>query len=544
MEKPLAILLMLSIAIVLTLAIHVDIAKPEVSARDFSLALQPPDVIWSKTYGYANNDAAYSVIQTSDGGYLMAGFTWYTGENTWLVKTDADGNIEWNQTYGSSRAYDVIETDDGGYALVTGDVLIKTDANGIEQWYGTYGFDWLQSLVQTNDGGYALGGTLQENFYLVKTNATGSVEWTATFDRTSTDRAHCVLQTKDEGYLIAGESGLFDADVWLVKTDSYGNEEWNKTYGGTGYDRANSVVQTKDGGYAIGGYTESWYTDDFYLIKTDSHGNVEWSQMYGSPSFVEWADSVIQTTDGGYLLAGNEGGWSTLFLVRVNATGHLMWSKSIGGAGDDAATSAQQATDGGYIVSGYTSSLGAGQKDFWLLKVAAEDIHDLAVTRAKPRKTIVGQGYPLRINVTVENQGNFAENFNLFVCANWTDINQSEIILPARSPTTAVFICNTTGFSRGNYTVSAYTPLLIDEFDTTDNNYTDSWVYISIAGDVTSTVAGMPDGRVDMRDIGAICSKFMTTSMGLNWDPDMDINDDGTVNMRDIGIACDNFMKT
>jgi hypothetical protein len=207
---------------------------------------------WSQTYGGTGDDEAYSVIQTSDGGYALAGYTDSYGAYSfqydfWLVKTDASGNAQWNRTYGGT------------------------------------GNDQAYALVQTSDGGYALAGRTnsfgagQYDFWLVKTDYAGNMQWNKTYGGTSYDYAYSVVQTSDGGYALAGHTRSFGAgstDFWLVKTDASGNAQWNKTYGGTEFDAAYALVETGDGGYALAGITLSYgaSNSDFWLVKTDENG--------------------------------------------------------------------------------------------------------------------------------------------------------------------------------------------------------------------------------------------------------------------------------
>jgi hypothetical protein len=358
----------------------------------------------SKTYGGAGNDWAYSMVQTKDGGYALAGSTDSFGAGAidfWLEKTDSAGNMQWNKTYGGTRndeAYSVVQTSDGGYALAGRTAsfsvgasdfwLVKTDASGNMMWnktYGGTGYDSVSSVVQTSDG-YALAGQTGSfgagfaDFWLVKTDASGNMMWNKTYGGTADDLAPSMIQTADGGYALAGTTASFGSgytDAWLVKTDASGNMMWNKTYGETGGDGAYSIVQTTDGGYALAGVTYSFGAGnaDFWLVKTDGYGNTQWNQTYGGTDY-EYANSVAQTADGGYVLAGTTTSLSanvtSFWLVKTDGYGNTQWNQTYGETGDNEASSMVQTKDGGYELGGYTDSSGAGGYDFWLVKTGLE----------------------------------------------------------------------------------------------------------------------------------------------------------------------------
>jgi uncharacterized protein YuzE/arginine repressor len=339
-------------------------------------------ISFAKTYGGAAWDRGYSVQQTSDGGYIVAGWTTSFGAGSrdiLLIKTDASGNVQWAKTYGGTgydEAYSVQQTSDGGY-IVAGytnsfgagydDIfLIKTDANGNIQWAKTYGgtySDWAYSVQQTSDGGYIVAGRTRSfsagGVFLIKTDANGNIIWAKTYGGAG---ASSVQQTSDGGYIVAGWTRSFgtgwDDDIFLIKTDANGNVIWAKTYGGAGDDVASSVQQTSDGGYIVAGYTRSFGAFGAFLVKTDANGNIIWAKAYGGTSS-DGSYSVQQTSDGGYIVAG----WTSSFedvddiiLIKTDANGNIIWAKTYGGIGNDWAFSVQQTSDGGYIVAGRRGS--------------------------------------------------------------------------------------------------------------------------------------------------------------------------------------------
>ena len=205
-------------------------------------------------------------------------------------------------------------------------------------------------------------------------------EWNKTFGGSQDDMALSVQQTSDGGYIVAGETCSYGAghyDVWLVKTDANGTEQWNKTFGGLGIDWAYSVQQTTDSGYIVAGGTTSYGVGswDFWLVKTDANGIKQWDKTFGGTNN-EMASSVQQTTDSGYIIAGYTwsygAGGSDMWLIKTDANGNEQWNKTFGGTDKENALSIQQTANDGYILAGWTESYSAGSADFWLIKLKGE----------------------------------------------------------------------------------------------------------------------------------------------------------------------------
>ncbi|MDP8267565.1 MAG: hypothetical protein P9L97_02440 [Candidatus Tenebribacter davisii] len=273
---------------------------------------------WSQTFGGGYEDEGYSVQQTADGGYIITGNGYTVGNNKpdlWLIKTDNNGNEEWSQKFGGAdveQGRSVQQTSDRGYIIVGfartksdnhfNIWLVKTDSNGNKEWdktFGKSGHDYGYSVKQTIDGGYIISGetdsagSSSNNVWLIKTDSNGNKEWDKTF---SSGSGQSVQQTSDGGYIIAS-----DGEEWLIKTDSFGNEEWNQS---TGRYHGFSVQQTKDDGYIVSGFIPINYSSDICLVKTDTNGYEEWNKTFGGNAD-DYGYSVDQTADKGYVLIGH-----------------------------------------------------------------------------------------------------------------------------------------------------------------------------------------------------------------------------------------------
>jgi len=358
-------------------------------------------VRWAVTFGGTNIEYGNAVCLSPDGGYVITGVTESYGAGSWdayLIKTDSSGDTLWARTFGgihTDQGCSVQPTADGGYVItgiadssVSQDIwLIKTDAEGNQVWARTFGgpdADHGYSVQPTSDGGYIIVGETWSfaNKYdacLIKTDASGTEEWTETFGGAGFDEFYSVRQTADGGYVVAGgtepeSAGL--SDVWLIKVDESGDEEWTKTFGGSGNDYANSVEQTSDGGFIVVGSTNSYGAGyfDAYLTKTDADGNQVWAKTFGGTGG-EGGASVRQTSDGGYVIAGSTesfgNGQGDAWLVRTDASGNELWSTALGGPDWDCGSSVVVAPNGGYVMCGTTESYDVGGKDVWLVWIDA-----------------------------------------------------------------------------------------------------------------------------------------------------------------------------
>jgi hypothetical protein len=373
-------------------------------AQDIKKPFLPTSKGWMKTFGEFGEDWGYSVQQTVDGGYIIAGETHNIGMggDVWLIKTDDNGNKVWDKIFGGAeddKAYSVQQTSDNGYIIAgrtnysgegSGDVwLIKTDGDGNEMWNRTFGgtnWDEGYSVQQTSDNGYIIAGMTFSfgagwvDAWLIKTDENGNEQWNKTYGGEYIDIAKSVQQTTDGGYIITGETWSFGSDiggVWLIKTDNNGKEIWNKTFGGTGYDYGSCVQQTTDGGYIIAGTTDSFGAGnkDFWLIKTDGNGNKAWDKTYGGKDIDE-AYSVQQTTDGGFIIAGYTmsfgAGFSDAWLIKTDGNGNKIWDRTFGRKYGDFAYSVHQTSNNGYIIAGGTGSFGDVNGDVLLIKTDSQ----------------------------------------------------------------------------------------------------------------------------------------------------------------------------
>jgi hypothetical protein len=299
-------------------------------------------------------DKLYAVAITNGGSFIAVGSTTSSGagmEDIYVVKVDADGNKAWEKTFGGSgseEAWDIRLTSDGGFIItgVTGSFgasffdafLLKIDKDGNKQWLKVYGggsFDAGFCVRVANDGGYVfLGQTHSEgagegDFYLVKTNSSGDVQWSKTYGGPKVDEGRYLQLTQDGGYIVVGKTESYGAgseDIYVVKIDGNGNKQWENTYGGDKKDTGKSIEPTADGGYIIASSSRSfnWQVPRAWFIKTNGIGEVQWTQNYGGWGH-DHGHHILPTSDGGYIATGHfnrvEANSEDAYLLKLNASG-------------------------------------------------------------------------------------------------------------------------------------------------------------------------------------------------------------------------------
>jgi len=312
-----------------------------------------------------------------------------------------DPEIEWNVTIGGVNrdfCMSMKETNDKGY-IITGftesfgkgkmDVwLVKTDKDGNEQWSHTFGSEndeWGAWVDQTSDGGYIIAGGIGDHeadkadMWVIRTDGYGNIIWNKTYGGDSNDWANSVESTNDGGYIIVGGTNSFgvgDFDIWLVKLDSDGDKEWDKTYGNIYYNFGQAVLQTDDGGFILISEGDTGFDNivdySIWLIKTDLQGNEEWSNILGG----EYSDAgygLQHTTDGGFIITGCTSTFQEILLdallIKTDSQGKMAWNKIYYRSQLDTGDYVQQTIDGGYIITGIADlGIWSENSDIWTFK--------------------------------------------------------------------------------------------------------------------------------------------------------------------------------
>lgn len=390
-------------------------------------------LIFAKTFGGTNNDSAQSVTATSDGGYAILGYTQSNDNDItdkqdesfdfWVLKFDANDQLQWQKTYGGTlddRGNDIIQTSDGGYAILgysfstDGDIsqnaglqdywLVKLDANGNISWEKSFGYQGADSgisMIETNDQGFLITGILDVtasggegnssrtanrhaggDYWVLKLNNSGSLEWSRYFGGNFTDTPYGVIQTDDNGYIVAGSSDSEDTDIssnigtydfWVIKVSHSGNLVWETSFGGSQIDEARGIVKADDGSYIIAGDTRSNDNNisqnkggaDLWLVKISPSGNIIWEKTIGGSSF-DVARAIKKSKKNGFLLSGSSRssdmdvsenmGQNDAWVLKTNTNGNLLWELSVGGSNIDFSYDVAELFDGSVIAVGDTAS--------------------------------------------------------------------------------------------------------------------------------------------------------------------------------------------
>ncbi len=436
-------------------------------------------ITFQKTFDCLHNvDYGYSIQRTFDGGYIVTGHSdpgGGTERNIYLLKTDSLGDTLWTKSFVSSWngiAYEVQQTSDSGFILTGGIdpfgstighlIIIKTNSVGDTTWTKTYGGvndDWGKSIKQTFDGGYIVfGSTLSfgaggGDFYLMKVNSTGDTMWTKTFGEIGDDYSSSIIQTSDSGFVMCGNTSSFGAIIkgYLIKTNSVGDTMWTKSFGADSVTVINDVKQTNDSGYIIFGSTNSFGAGNFdlYLIKTNASGDTVWSKTYGGID-EEASQQVQQTLDGGYIMVGGTKSFGMgvydAYWIKTDANGNVMWSRTFGGISSDLGNSILQTPDSGFIIAGNVTN-GSNIYDILLIKTDANgDGCNVAVasTITNMFPTVIGNPGAVISSGALEYSSGFNIEKGFDVTTNcssvgFNEIKQNDLFTIFPNPATSTF---------------------------------------------------------------------------------------------------------
>ncbi len=422
------------------------------------------DILWEKSYGGIQSEYLFDAQPTADYGFILAGssLSGKTGnkkqENVkdldyWIWKMDEKGDMDWQKNFGGTRAdflQSIENTTDGGFILAgTSNSMkgadkkednfgmedfwiIKLNAKGDEEWQKTIGGtgrDVLTAIRQTKDGGYIIGGSSESiisglktessygslDYWIVKLDSTGNIEWQKTFGGQFMDQLESILPTKDEGYIIGGWSNSFksgnkredafgEGDYWILKLDRNGETEWERAFGGEDDDHLYTIIELQEGGYLAGGDSRSGTSGnkkksngrgtDFWLVKITETGESDWQETYDFGK-TDVLTSITENEDGTLLLGGNaktentgltrtdKKGIDDYIALKIASDGEEKWRQTVGSAGEDNLKKLVETRDGGYLLAGTTNgkvsrdrNSGQGRRDFWVVKLRDKDKED------------------------------------------------------------------------------------------------------------------------------------------------------------------------
>lgn len=360
-------------------------------------------ITFEKTFFVNGDNAANDVRQTSDGGYIICGSVNYASMSSGdiiLIKTDANGDTLWTRIYGGNGAESgnsVIQTEDGGYIIAgstnsygagsTDAYLIKTNAMGNVLWsktIGTASGDAAYGIIQTQDGGYVFSGyensfLLNGQSHLVKTDAAGNVVWSKTYGVSNrTNFSFALQQTDDGGYMLGGYENQFLSNNYeysLIKTDGDGNMIWYKTIGDADLDRNFTLARSSDGGFVVAGTNFTVSSSEINLVKVDGNGTLVWTKKYGG-IYNEFAFALSGTSDGGFVFGGFSASFSannnnSAYFGRTDADGNLLWSRIMDGAGYDIIYAIRETGDGGFALAGVKNEVAGVSGELYFAKTDA-----------------------------------------------------------------------------------------------------------------------------------------------------------------------------
>ncbi len=366
-----------------------------------ALWAQSPQILWAQTFGGPNNDEAYDIIRTHDGGFVICGMTeskGFGGKDAWVIKLDPQGKLEWDKTYGEKGdevANAIIQTSDNGYAIVGSTTskgkgkrdifFVKTDSMGNKLWEGIYGgskHDVGNDLIQTFDGNYAIVGSTKSigsgNFdiWILKIDTKGGRIWRKSEGGRGADLGNSITEHPKDSSLIIGGTTFSNAngesDLWMIKINKEGRREWRKNYGSINKDLGNHLLLKSTGEYVFSGSTQpkgERYAD-YWVVQFTPESWDDWERTYGTAKD-ESATGACETTDGGTIVSGyttsyGEGSYD-FWLMKFDKTGKQLWQETFGGPDEDRAYAVIATGSNECAVCGYTRSDGEGKRDFWVI---------------------------------------------------------------------------------------------------------------------------------------------------------------------------------
>ncbi len=389
---------------------------------------QVPDTLWTKKFGGAGIDLGNEIIQTSDGGFAVAGYTTsfdVVQRDAYVVRLDTLGNIIWQKTYGGNlleQAYSIKQSLDGGfiisafrYGLTSNLWLIKTNANGDTSWTKNIGYDendFGTNLQLTDDGGLLVVGYTDSDIisngdrdvWLLKFDSTGNQLWEKTFGGESADEGFKLLKLDDGNLIIAGYSESFsggDRDGWIVKTSSSGNFIWSNSFGGGSYDEFTAAAEDEEGNLYFTGTTESSGDRNLWVVKTDSGGNLIFTKSYGGSQW-EWGHDIKRTSDGNFIVTGFSQSNSTflrqLWLLKIDEQGDTLWTNLFTSVNGSEGSSVIQTPDNGFAVTGSAGSTSTST-DVWVIRLRPEGTSAIEDNLSDlPESFLLEQNFPNPFN--------------------------------------------------------------------------------------------------------------------------------------------------